>query len=43
MKKLIPIYVALIFFFGFSIPVWSANSTQNAEISKIENELYGFD
>ncbi|MCQ2753851.1 MAG: hypothetical protein MJ231_02260 [bacterium] len=43
MKRLLPIYALIIFFFVFSLPVWSASNTQNAEISKIENELYGFD
>ena len=43
MKRLLPIYALIIFFFLFSMPVWSAGYSQNAEISKIENELYGFD
>ena len=44
MKKLY-IYLLIIFFFniGFINTDALANSTQNAEISKIENNLYGFD
>ena len=43
MKKFIICIIILIFTLGFCNYCYAANNTQNAEISKIENELYGCD
>lgn len=45
MKKFV-LYISVIiclFLTGLSTPCLSAQNTQNAEISKIENDIYGFD
>lgn len=44
MKKLVALLCIFVYMFSFiTIEASSASITQNAEISKIENELYGFD
>jgi len=44
MKKIFCLFIIILFLFSlFPLKSFSANNTQNVEISKIENELYGFD
>ena len=44
MKKIFIILTIFIYFFSFSnLEIFAYSKTQMAEISKIENELYGFD
>lgn len=44
MKKIFCLFIIMLFLFSlFPLKSFSASNTQNVEISKIENELYGFD